>query len=136
MHDTMIVQISHRGEDRTDEVSCIGLVIAALTTDAVEQLSPQSKLCDEVYCNITETLSVGGPGPSSRGSHTIVHGLEVINQSQNVLMPHGNSLQHRNLIPNLSLYHATHQPPLDVHVDLKSPRFRFRGKYHVLSPSH
>jgi hypothetical protein len=49
----MIMQISNRGEDRTDEVSRIGLVIAAFTTDAVKQLSTQSKLCDEVYCNIT-----------------------------------------------------------------------------------
>jgi hypothetical protein len=58
MHNAMIMQISHRGQDRTNEVGRIGLVVAAFTTDAVKELSTQSKFGDEVYCNTQKIPSV------------------------------------------------------------------------------
>src|SRR5699024_9763330 len=52
MHDTMVVQISHCGEDRADEVCSVGLVVAAFTADAVEQLSSESEIGDQVHCEL------------------------------------------------------------------------------------
>ena len=35
------------------------------------------------------------------GTRTIVHGLKVVHQGEDVLVPHGDSLEHRDLVANL-----------------------------------
>lgn len=49
MYDTMIVQVSNCGQYGADEVCSIGFEVTAFTADAVEQLSTQGEISDQVY---------------------------------------------------------------------------------------
>ena len=49
MYNTMIVQISNCGQYGADQVCSIGFVVTAFTADAVEQLSTQGEISDQVY---------------------------------------------------------------------------------------
>jgi len=50
VHDAVVVQVGDGGEHRADEVCGVGLVVAALAADAVEELSPEREIGDEVDC--------------------------------------------------------------------------------------
>ena len=49
MYDTMIVQVSNCGQYGADEVCSIGFEVTAFTADAVEQLSTQGEISDQVH---------------------------------------------------------------------------------------
>ena len=66
---------------------------------------------------------------------TIIHGLKIVYERENILMTHRNLLQHSNLISNLARRKK-------IKLIRRSPRqgrkklFVIGGPYHVLSPSH
>lgn len=49
MHDAMIVQVGDGRQDSANEVRSVGFEVAAFTTDAIEELSAQREVGDEVY---------------------------------------------------------------------------------------
>lgn len=59
---------------------------------------------------------------------TVVHGLEVIHQRQDILVAHGHPLQHRNLIPNLFAGFS--------HQLLHLRKAHSSRAYHMFPPSH
>ena len=61
--------------------------------------------------------------------HTIIHGLEIIHQGQDILMAHGDSLKHRDLISDLDA------GLLSAWIAMQKQCW-WAGCYHVLSPSH
>lgn len=45
----MVMKIGYRREGRSDEICSVGLVVAAFSTDPIEQLAAQSEVCDQIY---------------------------------------------------------------------------------------
>lgn len=44
--DSVVVEVGYGGEDGSDEVRGVGLVVATFSTDAVEEFSPESEVGD------------------------------------------------------------------------------------------
>lgn len=76
-----------------------------------------------------------------KSSHTIVHGLEIVDQCQNVLMSHRDSFEDGNLISNLSegrdaVSDRFNQGTIRDGRSLATQRFRVRESHHMFPSSH
>jgi hypothetical protein len=96
MHNAVVVKVSDSRKGSSDKISGIRFVVIAFTADAIEQLASKRKVGDKVNCTQSD-MRFG----SAKRQHTVIHGLEVIHQSQDVPVAHGNSLQDGNFVPNL-----------------------------------
>ena len=67
MYDAVVVEVCDGRQGGTDEIGGIALVVGTLATDTVEQLSAEGQVGDQVE---------------------VVHGLEIVDQGQDVLMAH------------------------------------------------
>jgi hypothetical protein len=96
MYDAMVVEICNGGEGRAHEIGGVGFVVVTLSADAVEQLASKRKIGDQVDCDhvsLRHSLSLA--------YRTIVHGLKVVDQGEDIPVAHGDPLQHGDLIPDL-----------------------------------
>lgn len=50
MYDAVIVEVCDCGESRSNQVGGVGLVVVALSTNAIEQLASEGKVCYKVDC--------------------------------------------------------------------------------------
>ena len=110
VHDAVIVQVGDGRQDGADEIRGVGLEVAAFTTDAIEELSTQREISNEVYCRDKQQSSassrlINPTTPTQQNDRTaertVIHRLEVIHQGQNILMTHRHPFQDRYLISNL-----------------------------------
>lgn len=96
----MIVEISNSGQGRADKVCSIRLVVVALSADAIEELASQRQVGHEVQ---------------------VVHSLEIVDQSQDIPMPHRYAFQNSDFIPDHVLS-SGHKPLVDDLGSIVSPR--------------
>ena len=80
VHDAVLVEVGNGRQHRADQVRRVRLVVRALAADAVEQLAAQRQVGDEVE---------------------VVHGLEVVDEREDVLVAHRDLSQHGDLVANL-----------------------------------
>lgn len=98
MYYAVIVKICDSGEGCSNQIGSVRLVVVAFSTDAIEQLSSKCEIGYEVNCKQYQLCS------QSRipASHTVVHGLKVVDQSEDIPMAHGYPLQYGDFIPDLA----------------------------------
>lgn len=97
MYNAVVVEICDGGERRSDQVGGIRLVVIAFPADAIEQLASERQVGHEVdYAQSQLCAQPGNPA-----NHTVVHGLKVVDQGENVPVAHGDSLQHSDLVSDL-----------------------------------
>jgi hypothetical protein len=97
MHNAMVVEICDGGQNGADQISGVGFIVTALTTDAIKEFSSQREVRNKIYYrkerSVSPERSPGTRQSSEAGeSRTIIHSLKVIHQRQDVLMPHGHFL--------------------------------------------
>jgi len=97
MYDAVVVEICNGGECRSDQVGGIRLVVVPFSADAIEELTSKREVGHEVNCTQSQLCAQ----PRSLACRTVVHGLKVIDQGENVPVAHGDSLQYSDLISDL-----------------------------------
>lgn len=109
MYNAVVVEVSNGGEGGADEISSVGLVVAALAADTVEELTAEREVGYEVYYTTSDSeLALARVAEWERVQdcveirHTVVNSLEVVDESQYILMSHRHPFEDRNLISDLS----------------------------------
>lgn len=85
MDDAVVVEIGHSGESCANEICGIGFVVASFSAYSIEEFTAKGEVCDEIdwgYASAWRSFGVEGD------ISTVVHGLEVVHQRQDVLMSH------------------------------------------------
>jgi hypothetical protein len=96
MYDAMVVEICNGGEGRAHEIGGVGFVVVTLSANAVEKLASKRKIGDEVnyeHVSLRHLLALA--------HRTVVHGLKVVDQGEDIPVAHGHPLQHGDLVPDL-----------------------------------
>ncbi len=80
MHDAMVVQVSDGGKRSANQIGRVFLVVVAFAADAVEKFAAKSQVGDEVE---------------------VIHGFEVVDESEDVLVAHGDLFEYSDFVTNL-----------------------------------
>ena len=143
MNDAVIVKIGNGREGSTDEVGGVGFVVGAFSADPVEEFAAESEIGDEIDWRSRRAVSeriIDLEG--ARKVRTIVHGLEIVHQCQDVLMAHGHPFQYCDFIPYLwhfcvsTASHGTNPTLVTPVFTASTLSIDSRPTYHMLPPSH
>jgi hypothetical protein len=99
MNDSMIVKIGDGGKGGSDQVGGVRLIVVSFAANAVEEFTTKREIGYEVDWGVRLARCT----PVCSWHRTIVHGLEVVHQGQNITVTHRHLLQNRDLISDLSL---------------------------------
>ena len=85
MDDAVVVEVGDGGESCANEVCGVGFVVASFSAYSIEEFTAEGEVCDEIDWGCASAWrSCEVQGDIS----TVVHGLEVVHQRQDVLMSH------------------------------------------------
>ena len=59
MHDAVIVEVCDGGKRGSNQIASVGLVVVSFATNAVEQLSSEGKIGNEVDCSPCQVRRIG-----------------------------------------------------------------------------